>query len=128
MKDKRTKKIKKIICAALNKWLRPLGLLWWKIDIFYSDNPTDVLREFGSDDDGIVLARTFADWRYGTASIHFNVLDINEARLDSKEIEQVVLHELCHILVCEMCEGEKHHEERVVTCLTSAFTWVSEGV
>lgn len=110
----------------IDKWLKPLGLLWWKVDIAFIDDPKELnQKEFYRDDD-IVLARTFADWRYGTATIYFNVPAFEE--LSQTDIEMAVVHELVHILVNEMREGELHHEERVVTGLTKAFLWTIEGV
>ena len=44
--------------------------------------------------------------------------------LDADGIERVVIHELMHVLVNEIREGELHHEERVATQLQKAFSWV----
>jgi hypothetical protein len=115
---------KDIIKSCFDKWAKPLGLLWWHVDLVYFTEPADVIREFAFSDEEIVLARTYADWRYGTASIHFNVPGFDGLSLE--EIERTVVHELVHILVNEMREGEMHHEERVVTGLTKAMFWLRE--
>jgi len=121
VRDKR-KKIKKY----LKKWITPLGLGWWKIDIFYIDDPATILNEFKTGDgEGIVRATVKPQWEYGVASINFNLPAFNN--LDDDEIERVVIHELVHILVNEMRESEMHHEERVVTGLTKAFMWTREA-
>jgi hypothetical protein len=109
------------IKAYFEKWTKPLGLLWWTVDILFYDNPSEILRQFTVNAEETTLARTYADWRYGTAKICINLPAFEN--LDAKEIERTVIHELVHILVNEMREGEIHHEERVVTGLTKAFEW-----
>lgn len=106
--------------------MKPLGLLWWHIDISYIDDAKELARLEYLVGDKIVLGRTYVDWRYGTATIYFNLPGF--VGLDDEEVELAVLHELVHILVNEMREGERHHEERVVTGLTKAFLWVREEV
>lgn len=113
---------KDAIKASLGCWLKPLGLLWWYIEVVYYDDPAEVLQRFGNDSGKIVAARTYAEWQYATAKIEFNLLAICE--MNSDEIEHIVVHELFHILVNEMREGEMHHEERVVTTLTKAAFWL----
>lgn len=109
----------------IDAWMRPLGLLWWEVKVNYYDDPETVLDKFGNDD-AVVLARTTTYWEYGTATIDFNLIGIQQ--LDNEgEVEMMVVHELCHILVSEMREGEIHHEERVVTGLTKAFMWTRGG-
>jgi predicted SprT family Zn-dependent metalloprotease len=112
---------KKVIAQSLNKWIYRLGLRWWTVNVYWYKKPKQVKRFFGKRKDETVLARTFSDWRYGTAEIHFN-LPAFECMTDD-EIESVIIHELCHVLVNEMREGEIHHEERVVTQLQKAFCW-----
>jgi len=110
----------------IDKWLKPLGLLWWKITIVYLDDPKELAQKEFYRDDETVLARTYSDWRYGTATIYFNMPAFDG--MDDAEVENTVVHELAHILVNEMREGEMHHEERVVTGLTKAFLWTREGM
>lgn len=117
-------KIKKAI-AHIKKyyavWGYRLGLRWWNIDLVFYDDPNSILQNFGTGGDQTVLAVTYVSWQYGTAKMLFNVPAFS--KLDKHEIERAVLHELCHVLVNEMREGEIHHEERVVTCLQKAFMW-----
>lgn len=124
MSAKPPKKID-FIRAAIKKWLKPLGLLWWHINIHFYDDPNEVLRIFGDrGENRACFAITTVDWQYGTATIEFNLLAAEGMQPD--HIEEAVVHELCHILVNEMREGEIHHEERVVTSLQRAFFWVLE--
>ena len=111
------KKIRKYI----DKWQTSLGLGWWKVDVYYHVDKKHIKKVLGSNR---VRAQVNSDWRYSEATIHFNIPAF--IYLEDHEIETVVLHELVHILVCEMREGKMHHEERVVTGLTKAFQWVRE--
>jgi len=108
-------------------WIPRLGLGWWDINIRYYDDPEEVLQRFGSTDaaDHLVAARTYTHWMYGKATIDVNLHAMRELTRD--ELKTIVVHELCHILVNEMREGELHHEERVVTGLTKAFLWAVES-
>jgi hypothetical protein len=112
---------KENIKAAFETWMKPLGLLWWSIDIVYHEDPADVISYFKSEDGAMILGRTFTDWQYGQACIHINVPGFEG--MDQEHIERVAVHELMHVLVNEMREGELHHEERVVTTLTKAIFW-----
>ena len=70
------------------------------------------------------------DWRYLQAHIDVclpKVVDLGDA-----ELEQIALHEMCHILVNEMrpepSPGEEYmdHEERVVSTLVRRFHNIRE--
>jgi hypothetical protein len=118
---------KDMIKAAFKKWLKPLGLLWWEIDIHFIEDPAAVVKTFRDPgEDFNVCAVTYTKWQYASASIDVNVPAF--AGLDPDKIERIVVHECCHVLVNEMREGEIHHEERVVTQLTKAFFWVEAAV
>lgn len=110
------------IKAAFDKWVTPLGLGWWRVDVLYYDDPKEILRLFTVNDEETTLARVYASWEYMQAKVCINLPSFDE--LEDGEIERAVLHELVHILVNEMREGEMHHEERVVSSLTKAFIWV----
>ena len=115
----------KRIKRALAKWMKPLGVEWWVVTVECFDDPEDIIRHFKTDADHIVQAVTFVDWKYGTATILFNVPAFTDKSDD--EIERIVVHELLHILVNEMREGEIHHEERVVSQLTKAVFWITDA-
>lgn len=83
-----------------------------------------LFRQFDNGD--VVPAYVDANWMYASAKISVNLPAFDDMKPD--EIERHVVHELCHILVNEMREGELHHEERVVTGLTKAFFWVENAV
>ena len=118
-------KTQKTIQAYLEKWTYSMGLRWWKVDAYYLTGK-DAKKEFGElDNNHHIVARSFADWRYLEASIYFNMPEMR--KLSNEQIENTVIHELCHVLVNEMREGALHHEERVVTCLSRAFKWTHEN-
>jgi predicted SprT family Zn-dependent metalloprotease len=68
-----------------------------------------------------IIGRTYADWKYRTAHIYINLPALK--RKTSYQIEEIIVHELMHVLVNEMREGNIKHEERVVTSLTESIFW-----
>ena len=111
---------RKTITRLFEIWTYRLGLRWWTVNTIYHKGK-EARKFFSAGDDETVLARTFSDWRYSMANIHINTPAFGN--MTDNEIERVVVHELCHVLVNEMREGEIHHEERVVTGLQKAFLW-----
>jgi len=126
MSAKRKPKTKgELVKDYFTKWLTPLGLLWWSVKVSYYDDPNEVLQIFGDPGENrAVFAHTTVDWKYSIAWIQVNLLAVNIT--PEEDLEEAVVHELVHILVNEMREGEMHHEERVVTGLQKAFIWVSQ--
>jgi hypothetical protein len=115
-----------LIRAAFEKWVKCLGLAWWKVVVRYYDDPSEILTRFDQQAAGRLTAATVsADWRYSEATIDVNLPAWVEMSAD--EIERAVVHELVHILVNEMREGEMHHEERVVTQITKAVFWIADA-
>lgn len=113
---------KQLIEEAFKKWAARLGLNWWDLEVVYYDAPGEIVQRFRQADNGdVVPAFVNANWMYADAKISVNLPAFDE--MDAGKIERIVVHELCHILVNEMREGELHHEERVVTGLTKAFFW-----
>lgn len=116
-----------LLKVAFDKWIPRLGLAWWEVQIHYYDDPGEIVRLFRQFDNGdVVHAYVDANWMYASAKISVNLPAFDDMEPD--EIERHVVHELCHILVNEMREGELHHEERVVTQLTKAVFWVAQAV
>lgn len=127
MKRKAYKRHRKRCQAIFEAWLRPLGLLWWDVTINYYRDPSEFPVGTGSAD-ARVAARVWAQWEYLQATIAINVAEI--ATMDDDELERVLVHELCHILVNEVCDdskAESPHEERTVTQLAKAFIWTRDA-
>lgn len=118
-----------------DKWLLPLGLLWWKVTFSYvrdSDLPTR-----GDSNKFSCIANTSVAWEYCDANLTFSIKEVLDKKDD--ELEEIFVHECCHILINEMrqwaddeipvakCDEAMKHEERVVTNLAKAFLWTREA-
>jgi hypothetical protein len=131
MTDKEFVGCKKRIKALLDEWAfgiksrgpRLVVLRDWVITVRYNREP------FNTPDGEEAGAQVVSSWFYKTAEIDFNCSNLYQT--GPLEMELVVIHELCHLLVNEAREwggkyGERtdewsHHEERVVTDLSVAF-------
>jgi hypothetical protein len=119
-------KEKKWVNKAIRTWTYRLGLRWWHVTFVVTANKKlikDVLRTRKGK---AVLGRTYADWKYRTATIYINVPALKGRT--KRYIEQLVVHECMHVLVNEMRMGEIHHEERVATSLTEAIFWTVDDL
>ena len=121
MRDLEFNRVKAKLKHMSLHWIWTLGLKrWHRIDIVYhrSDpNPKEA--------DGYACpAWVNVKWEYQIATVNFDVSQLLES--SDEELEYIVIHELCHVLVNEMrCQdGARQHEERVVTGLAQAFRWV----
>lgn len=118
---------KDILKECFATWITRLGLAWWSIEVHYYDDPGEIVRLFRQiDSGGVVPAFVDANWMYAEAKISINLPAFDD--MTPEKIERIVVHELMHILVNEMREGELHHEERVVTQLTKAIFWAVAAV
>lgn len=121
-KNNEIKKIKKLC----EKWIYRLGLRWWEVEIHYVEDPQDVIDIFKTNDNEIVIGRTYVDWKYMSANVYLNVPSM--LNMTHNQIERIIVHELLHILVNEMRENSIEHEERVVTGLTKAVFWIKADI
>ncbi len=121
MKRRKFKAQVKRVKAVLDKWLAPLGLKWFLIDVLYYGRGEEFPK--GS----LVLARVVADWRYMTAQVRINAP--LAAEYNDERLERMVVHELIHVILQEMQDtpGDQGHLERVVEMLTNAFRWVRQA-
>lgn len=107
------------------KWVRPIGLAWWNIQIVFYDLATG---DESTDSTDVAMACE-VDWRYMMATIRVN-LDCIETMSDDK-LEKTFVHELMHIFLGELRGDTKEdhdHEERVATQLASSFIWAVKNV
>ncbi len=133
MDDATYNKLKRNLEKIRFKWQTCMGLRWWSIKFIFDRVPSDTTRPDGY----FCQASTVVRWEYLSATITFNMPLLVECK--DKHLEEIVVHELCHVLVNEMRQwaedeipvGKKDegmkHEERVVTCMTSAFIWTMEA-
>lgn len=130
MNDREYEETKARIVALVERWVRATGLGWWKITSAYDRTGGDfaeAIERTGNFQRGSA-ARCFAEWRYGIATILWNMPLI--AEFDDEELEMVVVHELMHVFLNEMASpkpADLAHEERVATSLQKAFMWARDA-
>jgi hypothetical protein len=116
MKDKQ---IKKLVRKQMEWWVHWMGLGYGKVDILWEEV---IEWEDGHFD---TQACCTCDWKYQISTIVFALSKLRV--LKKREIEEVCVHELCHIFLNEMREDGIHHEERCATQLQKAFMWVRDA-
>ncbi len=115
--------------ALTEKWVGPLGLGWWAMEWVYAREEYEPPGTTARNDS---LAHCHCDWRYGHATITWNMPKVREIKDD--ELERAFVHELCHIFLNEMrwtaanSSDSLDHEERVASTLTKAFLWLRESL
>lgn len=122
MTDHEFKRQQDRLRALSEKWVGPIGLGWWNINMAYAREeykpPGTIARE-----DSLAYCKT--DWRYGHATITWNMSEVMEQ--STTDLEVAFLHELMHIFLNEMRwtagndSDSLDHEERVASTLTKAF-------
>lgn len=92
MTDLEYAKQKKRVGKYLTKWQDCMGLKWWNIQIVWD-------RSYSSSENPGAAAETNMNgWKYRQAGITFYLPKIAEEP-DADEIEKLVVHELCHVLL-----------------------------
>lgn len=116
------------------RWVRAIGLGWWKVTLSYDRTGEDFADSTKSSGGwrSTAAARCFADWRYAEATIIWNMPELEH--VDDEALEGVFVHELMHVFLNELrpvseVDDEQHvpHEERVCTTLTKAFMWIRDA-
>ncbi len=121
MKRKRFECQRERVQGLEGKWLKPLGLLWWRVEIYYFDSR----KKWGLLHSDRAVMATNVDWPYRKAYIDVNVPLL--ATLSDADTENAFIHECMHILVEEMRaagDDQQAHIERVCESLAQAFVWV----
>ena len=119
------------LLALLEAWVKPIGLGWWRVTLSYDrtgEDFADSIRKEGGFRSQSV-ARCYPEWRYGIATIVWNMPEV--AHLDDEELESTFVHELMHIFLHETRQSEDGdwlaHEERVATTLAKGFLWIRDA-
>lgn len=116
------------LLALADRWVSAIGLGWWDIELAYARDdyePTPNTKDTS-------IAQCKADWRYGHATITWNMPEL--PALSDEKLERCFVHELMHCFLSEARwrDGEDNdsldHEERVATTLQKAFVWLRDGV
>ena len=136
--DKEFAKADRRIKALVRKWVRPLGLGWWKVmvSVYRSETEMPVTGNAQqADPQWIKAMSTHVSWAYRDGKINVN----GEYALSAKDedLERSFLHELGHIFVNEMRSLPKNsdafadnwieHEEHVCSALADAFLWAYQA-
>lgn len=113
--------------ALIERWVKPIGLGWWRIDFNWSRE-----RKEPADDSPSAtrcVMECHALWKYRKATITCYVPAVEEIE-DDEYLEWIFIHELMHIFVNEIREPEDwmSHEERVCSELASAFQWLRQSL
>ena len=111
-------KNERLFSKYVEEWCKKIWIGWWIIDVVYYSN-----KEFLKNESYEVSKETVAichtSWEYLDASIHVNSTLLKSVA--EEDIENIVVHELMHILLNEMREPGIAHEERVATLLARSF-------
>lgn len=112
MTDREFRLHRRRVLALANRWIRPLGLGWWRFDFEWHRSGFD----------GHTLMRCASSWRYMEAHIDVDLAQVAQLA-DDDRLEEVVVHELLHPILSEMGSGDEAtmHEERVASTLQRAF-------
>lgn len=102
-----TDRVKAHISRLAPKWQKRMNLLHWDIehvflDSFYGDD---------GDEDFKVTAITESRWQYMQAKIKWYLP--SAVRHGDKELEKVLVHELCHVLLAPeqaLIDTKTHHD------------------
>lgn len=127
MTDKEYEQQKNRIRKLIKKWVKPLGLNWWRIDFEYKRENKSILESTNyspKDINGnwVCAMDTRADPYYLTACVtcYLPVL----VNVDDEDLEEYFLHELMHIFLRPMRHKKTANEEELVaTKLAQAFIW-----
>ena len=123
MKKKEYKRARKRFDRIALEWAERLGLKWWSLNFLHHRKTPKKFKRTDGHQTGV---STIARWQYLEAYFEVNTPAI--ARMSDSELEELVVHEMMHVLVNEMREKGRKHEERVCSRLTQAFLWVREGL
>lgn len=121
MNDKEFKAKKKQVIKILDEWIDRLGLRWYSFQYVWKMGDPPERGEGYS-----IAAYIECQWMYRSATITLYVEMMPE---ENKEIEKIIVHELCHIFVnplrsqYSIKEYDYDLEEYVTENLAQAFIW-----
>ncbi len=124
-RNRKKRTIKEKLDKYFQWWINRLGLRWWKIDLRWANSKRESSYMY-HDDGTIAMMDCWADWKYMKAEITINMYEFVRQNNSDDELEEIVVHELMHILLNEMKEKGIDHEERVAMTLQRAFLWVRD--
>lgn len=110
-KSKNEKQIDRIKKYAF-KWRWIVTELGWKFDMLYCNDYDDMPRDTT---DRMTVAKTFMQFDYLSADIYFNLEVVSD--LEDEPLEEVIVHELTHMLICPIQENY-HLDEYTATTIS----------
>lgn len=120
MTDKEYGEQKKRVKKLIDKYQRPLGFNWWGITHEFHRKPIE--NHEGA------AATTSSQWEYRNALIKWCLPEVQG--LTDDQLDECVLHELCHILIAPIETYEDSMAERcelAVTNVQRAIKWAYES-
>lgn len=130
MTDEEFAKQKERIQRLIDRWVKTIGLGWWRITYIFRRTYAEAENTVGNYEEKM---RCEAHWRYGQACITVFVPAIENLTDDA--LEWLFVHELMHVFLNEMkvetqgqADHQQEHEERVASSLASAFIWLRESM
>lgn len=139
MTDKEYRTQKARVLKTYAKWGYSAGIMsgWIVTHMWHRDGTAGSDSGERADANTTVTARASVAWEYCRACFHWNLEAISDNT--AAELDRIVRHEICHVLVAEMrmwasttMSEEKNdeamkHEERTVTCLAAILLWCREA-
>lgn len=121
MTDKEYREQKRRVKRYIDKWLKPLGMGWHRIDLEWDRERNNDLPD--------EAAVTSWMWQYRTANITFRLPVIKE--LNEEKLENVVVHEFSHILTGAMVQNQPEDNKQLMEYSTEnvarALIWAREA-
>lgn len=124
MTDRKFNELKKKVDIILNDWRPVLGLSNHRFNIKY-------LREYNKE--RYTVAQCFPLWQYKSHTIEIFMPAIKDCQDDS-ELEEDILHELCHILIAAATtndvpynEFERQMKEYATQNVAHALIWAKNA-
>jgi hypothetical protein len=120
VKESEFQALKDKVQALVLKWKDKLRLQGWRITCEYYHDHIPNTEDKGPISK--VAGKVYPLWEYKKATIKWCMDALDE--LDDDELEEIIIHELVHILIAELQEWREDppngikHEERVVTDLS----------
>ena len=136
MTDKEYSAQKSRVEKTFRKWSDPAGMGGWIIVHTWHRDGTSGDNNSNAGE-MISTARASVAWQYCHVTFHWNLVQIEDN--SDTELDRIVRHEICHVLVAEMrmwgnptqsereCDEAMMHEERTVTNLAAILSWCRQA-
>lgn len=123
MNDSDYKTQRKRVQTFLDKWYKPMGLEWFRVNIEWSRGGD---KDFDSEETQ-AAASTMINWPYKLATVVFHLPAVEQ--IDDEHLEHVVVHEFTHILLgsqtttTDSTPDERARHEYATELTANALIW-----